>query len=104
VTVTHPEATRYFLTEPETCAAIATLASGQRARHFDAHAAVGSADFLSPFDLLGRLEGSSTSLGLAARRLHHPVHHPAEVVSASERRAGQDCCETYQESDDAKPN
>jgi FlaA1/EpsC-like NDP-sugar epimerase len=27
VTVTHPEATRYFLTMPETCAAIATLAS-----------------------------------------------------------------------------
>src|SRR5258708_5578296 len=27
VTVTHPEATRYFLTLPETCAAIATLAS-----------------------------------------------------------------------------
>jgi FlaA1/EpsC-like NDP-sugar epimerase len=27
VSVTHPEATRYFLTEPETCAAIATLAS-----------------------------------------------------------------------------
>jgi FlaA1/EpsC-like NDP-sugar epimerase len=27
VTVTHPEATRYFLTVPETCAAIATLAS-----------------------------------------------------------------------------
>jgi FlaA1/EpsC-like NDP-sugar epimerase len=31
VTVTHPEATRYFLTVPETCAAIATLASVQDA-------------------------------------------------------------------------
>ena len=31
LTVTHPEATRYFLTVPETCAAIATLASVQDA-------------------------------------------------------------------------
>jgi FlaA1/EpsC-like NDP-sugar epimerase len=31
VTVTHPEATRYFLTVPETCAAIATLARVQDA-------------------------------------------------------------------------
>jgi len=31
VTVTHPEATRYLLTVPETCAAIATLASVQDA-------------------------------------------------------------------------